>query len=336
MVAVAAPPVGRLDSVGPSTDECLVGAALPVHQLVSDFALIAAWRRHLAARELSPETIRLYTTGVSRFMAEHVEGPPAAATEDHVDAFLAGIGRRSSTRAQYALALRSFFGWCLRRGYVSRDPTAAVRVRKPVHLPAVVLEEDELVRYMVAAAWRDPRRAWAIMLTFSIGCRRGELAGISPSDVLGDRVLLRRTKGGRPRIVELNALAERAITELRPWWTEDSILGGVVPQTITEWCHEAAEDAGLLHKVRRRPSHVLRASFATHLLRQGTPIHVVKELMGHRDISTTASYLALASGEKAAAVSRLPFAQDATLGQNPAGRKGGQRCNDRDGGSSPG
>jgi site-specific recombinase XerD len=48
----------------------------------------------------------------------------------------------------------------------------------------------------------------------------------------------------------------------------------------------------------RSRQDVLRASFATHVLRQGTPIHVVNELMGHRDIPTTASYLALVAEDR--------------------------------------
>ncbi len=288
------------------------------------FALIAGWRQHLRARGLSDSTLRAYTSGVQRFMTEYVKGPPTVATEDLVDEFLASIGHQSSTRAHAARGLRSFFSWLHRRGHIAADPTTAVRVPKPRHLPAVALEEDELVRLMVAAAWRSPRRAWAIMLQFSIGCRRGELAGIAPRDVLGDKVRLRITKGGRPRVVELNELARVAIEELRPWWTPDSILGGVVPQTITEWCHEAAREAGLYEKVRLRPSHVLRASFATHLLRNGTPIHVVKELLGHQDISTTGTYVVAAAPERGQAVERLPFARRAEwtalsgVGQNPS------------------
>jgi site-specific recombinase XerD len=274
---------------------------------LSDFELIAAWRRHLRASEKSDATLRTYTNGVTRLMTEVVEGPVTSTTEDHIDAFLASLSRQSAAKAAYAHGLRSFFGWLHRRGHIAADPTLGVQTKKPMYSPAVLLEEDELVRLMIAAAWRSPRRAWAIMLQFSIGCRRAELAGIAPSDVLGDKVRLRKTKGGRPRMVELNELARIAIEELRPWWTPDSILGGVVPQTVTEWCHEAARDAGLYDKVAHRPSHVLRASFATHLLRGGTPIHVVKELLGHRDISTTAGYLVVVDADRRTAVQSLPF-----------------------------
>lgn len=274
----------------------------------SDFALIAAWRQHLRALDLADATIKLYTSAVLRFGAEVVCGPILEATEDQVDDFMASLGRRAR-RSIAARGLRSFFGWTHRRGFRADDPTLElVRIRPPASKPQVMLEEDELMRLMIAAAWRDERRAWAIMLMFSIGCRRAELAGIAPRDVLGDKVRLRHTKGGRERIVPLNSIALAALEGLRPWYTQDSVLGGVVPNTVTEWAHQAAQDADLAHKVERRPSHILRASFATHLLRNGTPIHVVMDLLGHQDISTTQVYAVVVEGEGAEAVAHhLPF-----------------------------
>jgi integrase/recombinase XerD len=274
---------------------------------VSDFALIAAWRQHLLARDLADATIRLYTSAILRFGSEVVCGPILEATEDQVDAYMADLGRRAR-RSTAARGLRSFYGWANRRGFRPDDPTLELaQIRPPQHKPQVVLEEDELMRMMIAAAWRDPRRAWAIMLMFSIGCRRAELTGIAPRDVLGDKVRLRHTKGGRERIVPLNDLALIALKELEPWYSPESVLGGVVPNTITEWAHQAATDADLGDKVARRPSHILRASFATHLLRRGTPIHVVKDLLGHLDISTTQIYAVAAASDGVEAVARLPF-----------------------------
>jgi site-specific recombinase XerD len=274
----------------------------------SDFELIAEWISHLRARGLAETTIRSYTVGIQRFGTEVVCGPILSATPQQIDIFLASISKHASQKVMYARGFHSFYGLAHRRGLIMADPTIDVHVKEPEHLPAVSLTEEELIRLMIAAWWRAPQRAWALMLSFSIGCRRSELAGIAPGDILGDKVRLTTTKGNRPRLVELNSLALQALEELKPWYTERSVLGGVCPQTVTEWAHEAASDAGLLDKVYRRSHHILRASFATHLLNSGTPIHVVRDLMGHRSIATTQVYLAAMDPQRRAAVESLPFA----------------------------
>jgi site-specific recombinase XerD len=274
----------------------------------SDFELLAEWISHLRARGLAETTIRSYSVGVNRFGTEVIRGPILSATPSQVDEFLASISKHASQKVMYARGLCSFYGLHHRRGLMGADPTVDVHVKEPEHLPAVSLTEEELTRLMIAACWRSPQRAWALMLSFSIGCRRSELAGIAPGDILGDKVRLTTTKGNRPRMVELNSLALVALEELKPWYIPTSVLGGVCPQTVTDWAHKAAEDAGLLDKVYRRSHHILRASFATHLLNNGTPIHVVRDLMGHRSIATTQVYLAAMDPQRRAAVDHLPFA----------------------------
>jgi integrase/recombinase XerC len=176
----------------------------------------------------------MYTTPVHRLLTEIVEGSPSAATEEHIDALFEDLKPRAAVRVGYTRGLRSFFGWCHRRGHISSNPAAFLESRKQAYRAPIALEEDELIRYMIAAAWRDPRRAWSLMLMFSIGCRRTELTAIRPSDVQGSNLVLRRTKGDRPRVVALNELAVTAIEELRPWSTPTSVIGDVVPQTVTE------------------------------------------------------------------------------------------------------
>jgi integrase/recombinase XerD len=281
--------------------------ALPRPAVPVMFAL-HEWVKLLRGLGWAEETIRGHAYGVFRlFLEEESLTELADVTPGHLAGFLGGVGRRSSMRTRYAWAFRTFFGFCVRRGYIDADPTLEIRVRKPKHRPAVVLSEEELTRICIAAAWRHPRRAWALILMFSIGCRRGELAGIAPRDVMGDDVLLRWTKGGRQRRVPLNDLARTALQELEPWHTDESVLGGVNAQTVTEWASEAARDAGLAERVAGRPSHVLRASFATHLLRRGVPIEVVRDLLGHESIATTNSYAVSDPSEREKAVSRLPF-----------------------------
>lgn len=246
----------------------------------------------------------MYSYAVFRLLHEQVRGGPAEARPEHIDAFLASLGRRAAARSVYAQGIRSCFGFLHGRGQIRSNPATGLRVRGARPRPPTRLDTDELVRLLVAAAWREPRRAWTLMLAYGLGARRTELAGLEPGDVSPGEVLLRHCKGGKQRRVELGPLAAVAIEELRPWWN-GTVLGGIQPQTITAWAHQAAEDAGLLEKVRGRSAHVLRASFISFLLDQGTPIHVVRDLAGHENISTTNTYAVALDRDRRKAVARL-------------------------------
>lgn len=273
---------------------------------MGDFQTVARWVSWLRARGDSESTIRLYTYGVFRLLHERSFGNLRDVTEDDVVDFVNSIGAHSVARTHYLRGVRSYFTFCVQRGLVDRDPTAGLKLKKRPHRPAVALDEEELTRLLIAAAWRSPRRAWTLMLSFGLGTRRMELAAIQPDDIQGDTVFLRECKGGRTRRVELSPIAKVALEELRPWYN-GTVLGGIRRQTITEWAHQAAKDSGLLSKVQHRTSHVLRASFATYLLRKGTPLEVVRDLLGHANVATTNAYLAVEPEERREAVARLDF-----------------------------
>jgi integrase len=152
------------------------------------------------------------------------------------------------------------------------DPTADLAPKKPAMKPPETLTRDDMTRLLVAAAWRNPRRAWALMLTYSIGARRMEVAAIRPEDVdlEGRTVYLATTKGDRPRRVELGHLALAALEGLRPW---GETVVGVGAATLHHWMNVAARDAELPRA--KWKLHGLRATFATDLLDRGTPISVV-------------------------------------------------------------
>lgn len=76
---------------------------------------------------------------------------------------------------------------------------------------------------------------------------------------------------------------------------------------MTEWAEDAARDSGLREKVWGRPVHVLRSSFASHLLRKGVAVHIVRDLMGHEDMATTGLYVVAFDEDREEAVEELAF-----------------------------
>jgi integrase/recombinase XerD len=267
-------------------------------------ALVRDWDRFMAAEGLADETRRNYRGCVTRFLADTLPSSLVEVTEETVANYLGRFRPKAAARGQYVQALRSFFSWAVRRKHCPADPTAFIKVRRPGKPPAIALTLEELQRVIVAAAWRSERRAWSLMLTYSLGTRRIEVTSIRPQDVGAAGVWLARTKGDRPRLVELHPLAVEAIEGLRPWWN-GTILGGIVPQTLTEWAMDAARDAGLEHKVANRPAHILRASFASHLLRGGAPVHVVSQLLGHQSLAVTTRYAAVFEEDRQASLDML-------------------------------
>jgi site-specific recombinase XerD len=283
-----------------STDSSAVPEIRP-----DGFRVVADYLTWARARGWSEDSLRSYRPAVLRFLAETVGDHPAEATADHVAAFLRETGKNGPQGRRQALkALKSFYGWAVAKGITDHDPAAHFAIRKPRVSNVVALNEEELTRLIFAAAVRDQRRGYALLLTFALGARRAEVASIEPRDDHGDRVHLRVTKFGKPRFVEVNALARAAIDGLRPWWN-GTLLGGIEPATVTKWAVQAATDAGLREKVRGRPAHVLRASFISHMLRRGVPIQVVRDLAGHADLTSTNLYSAVFDADRRSGVEAL-------------------------------
>jgi site-specific recombinase XerD len=289
-------------------DDALAKAAA-ILDGVGEFHMLSHWMTWLRAQGLSDHTLRLYVYGVFRLFLFLDFACPSTVTEEDVVAFLdSELRPRATARVQYVRGIRSAFHYWQRKGWVDHDPTAEIRLRKPRRPPHVALSEEELTRYLVAAAWRSPRRAWTLLLCFAIGARRMEVVGIRPQDIEGSVVHLRDCKYGKDRRVELNAYALAAIEGLRPWW-DRTVVGGLRSATVTEWAHQAAQDAGLASKVAHRPAHVLRASFCSHLLAQGVDPVTVRDLMGHENLATTNEYAVVLDPERKRreAVARLNF-----------------------------
>jgi integrase len=277
-------------------DPALAGA--PGSGAVDAFWSLSEWVAWLEANDLSAKTIQHYSLAMYKLLGEFLRWRvhPFDVDESHVVRFLASIGDRSATKHQYAKGIRSFYSWAVRRSYLLTSPVGEIHPRKPRRSPQERFEYEELVRLLIAAAWRDERRAWAILACLSLGTRRTEFVNIRWSDVRWDRgvVHLRVTKGRRPRDVDLSPWAATALVELRRWSRGERILD-IEPNTFTRWVHEAATDCGF-PPGRLRRAHTLRATYASMLADAGTPPQVIQGELGHANVATTSEYLAIGRG----------------------------------------
>lgn len=270
--------------------------------------LIHRWEDWMTARDLSPRTVEQYKYAIYRLQGETRPAKSLVEmTEQDIVTFLATLGRRSTAKATYYRAFRSFYSWALSQGEVQKDPTAGFRPKAPIEPPVDAFTPGEVAAIAQTARRRGEKRYWAILLCYALGLRRAELCGILQEDVdwQGRRVFIREAKGGRPRWVEANDLAMEAITALSSL-NGSYTLVGYAAQWFTMIVHQAAAEAGLPQG--RRNAHMLRASFASHLIQKGTSVPVVSRLLGHANIATTHRYAAVWESERRRAVEvlRLP------------------------------
>lgn len=290
--------------------DCAVAETEPIIERMPDNSqLQGEWGDWMEAQGYADRTVEIYSEVIQKFLARKFTRYRNLLDlgETELVAHLSIFKEKAHSKAQHRKGLRCFYGWAVRRGYLDRDPTAILdKPRMPHRKPVAFFTHDELTRLLIAAAWRDPKRAWAIMACYALGTRRSELVNICPAtDIDWEHrvVRLRHCKGDKDRNVDIGYLAEAALRELLP--QSNGYLLTVEPSTLNDWVKQAARDCGIADGGKKQRAHTLRATFVTDLLRAGVNPIVVKELVGHESLATTTDYAGVYPGDGAAAVELL-------------------------------
>ncbi len=287
-------------------------------------AAIEAFRVHLAVeRGLAPATVEAYGRDLAAFAETaagcELERVDAAVVRGHL-LRLEGLGQAARTRARALSALSRLFAWARAEGVSNADPLAEIaRPRRPSRVPRVLSQAD--VEALLAAPDETPLgiRDRAMLETlYAAGLRVSELAGLRLGDLELEARACRVTgKGRRQRLAPLGDVAvrglERWLGEVRPLWVAESGSdhvfvsprgGGLTRQAIWYRVRHWGRMAGIRGLLT---PHVLRHSFATHLLEGGADLRAVQEMLGHADIGTTEVYTHVSRERLAALVeSRHP------------------------------
>lgn len=261
-------------------------------------------------RRRSPHTVAAYRADTLRFaawLAEQGISSPSEVGHDTLGRYLVhlrgtGLGLRSVARARSALA--QFFKFCMKEGVIEADTTAIVEApRFPQPLPAVL--DAAQVEALLEAP--DPTRPLGlrdramVQLLYSSGLRVSELVGLALHQLRLDAgVVLVVGKGRKERLVPTGEVAARWIgrylTDGRPLLAGDGRSDAVfltrrghamTRQNAWLRLREHAVTAGIRGKVS---PHVLRHSFATHLLAHGADLRALQAMLGHADVTTTQIY----------------------------------------------
>jgi integrase/recombinase XerD len=285
-----------------------VSSYIPADPTIAEFA---AYLR--LERGQSPRTSEEYARDVELFGEFLEPGHPktgpflklSATTTSDVRRFVMELmGPRkytaNSVRRKIA-ALRSYFALQKREARRADNPAADVPPPKaPKRLPHVMSEPEvsKLLRTRIAGKTDFQRlRDVAMMeLLYASGIRRAELVGLNLSDVDLDRRLMRVIgKGNKQRTVFINQASADAIRNylgVRPRSTDEALF---LSKRKTRLSHRQAwvvfkQFAELSGITKHVTPHVMRHSFATHLLENGADLMTIKELLGHESLSTTQIY----------------------------------------------
>ena len=246
----------------------------------------------MTIRNLSPATQQSYLYAVSKFSRHFGHSPDRLGVED-VRAYLVHLTSKGfawSSLNQTVCALRFFYGVTQGQStIVDRIPFA----REPRKLPTV-LSAEEVVRFLEAVSSLKARVA--LTTAYAAGLRVSEVAALKISDIDTCRMVLRieRGKGGKERYA---MLSETLLGILREYWRlarpRPFLFPGRLADTPIEpsVLHAACRSATAAAELDKHVSvHVLRHSFATHLLESGVDIRIIQVLLGHSRLETTTRY----------------------------------------------
>jgi integrase/recombinase XerD len=260
----------------------------------------------VASARLAPRTIDSYRRDL-KSLAEWLGRPPSSATTEELERYLAELraaGRAGTTIARRAAALRTFFRHLVLVGVRAENPAAELAApRRARRLPRT-LSPGEAERLIEAAKGTTPRalRDRALVeLLYGAGLRVSEAVGLERGAVDLEARLVRTVgKGDKERVVPIGRQAVDALRRYaargRPFLDRRhqpelflNAQGGPLTRAGAFLILRRLAVSAGLDPARVHP-HLLRHSFATHLLEGGADLRSVQEMLGHADLATTELY----------------------------------------------
>ena len=249
-----------------------------------------------AEKGRSQKTLSAYASDLNA--AQDSIGNLLKASEKDIQKYLSNLPDKPSSIARKASALRTFYKFLLLEKIISTNPTANLELpKKEKTLPKYLSpKEIELLISSSGDIKTSTRLRCMLELLYASGLRVSELCELPLSANLGDRLLI-HGKGAKERIVPMHEAAQDA---LRKWlkirgdvdskyvFPTYSTTGHITRDGFFKILKKCAVLAGI--EPSRVSPHVLRHSFASHLLARGANLRAIQTMLGHEDISTTQIY----------------------------------------------
>ena len=260
-------------------------------------------------RNASPHTRLSYQTDLVQFAHFLKDKGSTLRSVDpvFVRAYLVHLHEQKQMKSSIArklAALRSFFQFCLRKGWVDDNPAKVVASPKQDRPVPSFLSEQEMQSLLDMPKADDVlglRDKAILELFYATGIRLAELVGLNLENVgLEERLAKVRGKGKKERIVPFGRKAQESLraylgrrTELISKGRGETAVflnyrgARLTPRSVERVVDKYLRQAALL---RRISPHSLRHSFASHLLGRGADLRAIQELLGHESLATTQKY----------------------------------------------
>ncbi len=251
-------------------------------------------------RNYSEHTLRNYKSDITQFFAYLKEKNLKTCDKNAVSqyiSFLLKYGFDSRSAARKLSAIKTFFRILKKLGYVNENPIIGIRTPKlKKHLPGFLTYEQIKQAFDIS----DLRDRAIMELLYSCGLRASELVGLNLDDVDLNREEVKvKGKGRKERIVPLGRVARNAILKYLPERSQKKRQDGS-PALFLNYRGGRLTTRSLQRIVNRYLTqlanasgtnpHILRHTFATHLLENGANLRAVQELLGHSSLSTVQIY----------------------------------------------
>jgi len=250
-----------------------------------------------AEKGRSSKTLAAYESDL-RLANDAIAGGLLAATDDDIQKYLAGLPDKSTSIARKASALRGFYKFLMLEKIIEKNPTTNLELPRRGRVLPKYLSVDE-IQLLISSAGdtRNAVRLHAMLeLLYASGLRVSELCELPCTAILGNKLLI-HGKGAKERIVPMHDGAVAALNHWMQLRGDDpskyvfptySKTGHITRDGFFKILKKCAVLAGI--DPNRVSPHVLRHSFASHMLAGGANLRVIQTMLGHEDISTTQIY----------------------------------------------
>lgn len=261
-----------------------------------------------AEKRFSPLTVSAYRRDLAQFadflLSKYEETDLLKATTAMVKSYIVSmkeddLANRSINRK--ISALRTFYKYCLREKLIEKSPMIGVKaLKQPKTLVKFVTETDiNKVSFPETEDFPTCRDRLIFELLYQTGMRQAELRGLRDADVdRGGMTLKVHGKRNKDRIIPLSRQMIQMISQYQTM--RDAAFGSIADRLLVNDKGEEMSPYFVYNKVhlildgvttlKQKSPHVLRHTFATHLLDEGADLRAIQELLGHADLATTQIY----------------------------------------------